>query len=125
MIPGANILSMAQRIIAKQCFQYYAFQARTPNDIGQYVVTYAPPVTFSGSVQPVPRELYDRYGLDFQRSYVNVYLQRNVIDVARDVSGDQIVFNGATYQCLSKTPWDAIDGWDAVLCVLVTEPPAC
>ena len=37
----------------------------------------------------------------------------------------QIVFNGATYQVLSKTPWDAIDGWDAVLCVLVTQPPAC
>ncbi|OWK39547.1 hypothetical protein FRUB_06110 [Fimbriiglobus ruber] len=56
---------------------------------------------------------------------MNVYLQRNVIDVARDVSGDQIVFNGATYQCVSKTAWDAIDGWDAVLCVLITEPAAC
>jgi hypothetical protein len=73
----------------------------------------------------VPRELFDRYGLDFQRSYVNVYLQRGVIDVARDVAGDQIVFNGVTYQCLSKTPWDAIDGWDAVLCVQVAQPPAC
>ncbi|OWK42056.1 phage collar protein [Fimbriiglobus ruber] len=116
---------MAFRVLGKQCFQYYAYQSRTPNDVGQYVTTYAPPVTFYGSVQPVPRDLYERYGLEFQRSYVNVYLQRNVIDVARDVSGDQIVFNGATYQCVSKTAWDAIDGWDAVLCVLITEPAAC
>ncbi|OWK47569.1 phage collar protein [Fimbriiglobus ruber] len=116
---------MAFRVLGKQCFQYYAYQFRTPNDVGQYVTTYAPPVTFYGSVQPVPRDLYERYGLELQRSYVNVYLQRNVIDVARDVSGDQIVFNGATYQCVSKTAWDAIDGWDAVLCVLITEPAAC
>jgi hypothetical protein len=125
MIPGANILAMAQRVIAKQRFLYYAFLSRDLNSVGQYDVTYAPPVTLYGSVQPVPRDLYERYGLEFQQNYVNVYLQRAVIDVTRDVSGDQIVFNGATYQCISKTPWDAIDGWDAVLCVQVAQPAPC
>lgn len=125
MIPGSNILSMALRVIGKQCFQYYAYTSRTLNSIGLYDAIYAPPIPLSGSVQPVPRDLYERYGLDFQRNYINVYLQRSVIDVSRDVSGDQIVFNGVTYQCLSKTPWDAIDGWDAVLCVQVNEATTC
>lgn len=119
MIPGSNILSQALRILASQTFQYLAFQSRDPNSVGQYVVTYAAPITLTGSVQPVPRELYERFGLDFQRNYINVYVSRAVIDIARDVSGDQIIFNGDTYQCLSKTPWEGIDGWDAVLSVQV------
>ncbi len=123
MIPGANILATALQIIGKSSFTYYAFSSRTPNDIGQDVTCYAPQVTLQGSVQPIPRSLFQQYGLDFQRNYINVYVSKNVIDVARDVSGDQIVFNGNTYQCVSVTPWVSIDGWNAVLCVQVPNTP--
>ena len=119
MIPGQNILNMALSVIAPSSFQYYAFLSRTPNDIGQDVTSYAEPVTLLGSVQPVPRNLFEAYGLDFQRSYVNVYVSKGILDIARDVSGDQIQFNGFTYQCLSITDWQPIDGWDQVLCVKV------
>lgn len=118
-IPGANILASALSIIAQQPFQYFAFQSRTPNSIGQDVTTYTPPVTLRGSVQPVPRTMYQSYGLDFQRNYINVYVSQAITDIARDVSGDQIVFQCNTYQCISKTPWVGIDGWDAVLAVQV------
>lgn len=119
MIPGANILQTALSIIAKQDFQYLAFSSRTPNDIGQDVAHYAPPVTAKGSVQPVPRNLYQAYGLDFQKNYMNFYMPRAVLDVERDVSGDQFKFNCQTYQCLSKTDWYGVDGWVAVLAVQV------
>lgn len=119
MIPGSNILQAALQVIARSSFCYYAFESRTPNAVGQDVTTYAAPVTLQGSVQPVPRSLYQQYGLDFQRNYVNVYVSQTVLDVTRDVSGDQILFNGRTYQCVSVTPWSAIDGWSAVLCVQV------
>ncbi len=76
MIPGANILTTALSIIAKQSFSYYQFQSRTPNAIGQDVATYAEPITLTGSVQPVPRTLYQDYGLDFQRNYINVYAKQ-------------------------------------------------
>jgi hypothetical protein len=127
MIPGANILSMAMSVIGKSSFSYLAFASRTPNAIGQDVTKYEPPVTLQGSVQPVPRSLYQQYGLDFQRNYLNVYVSKAVLDVERDVSGDMIVFNGNSYQCLSVTPWVAIDGWNAVLCVQVPSPtpPNC
>jgi hypothetical protein len=123
LIPGSNLLQTALSILARQSFQYYAFQSRSPNAIGQDVTTYNPPVTMTGSVQPVPRSLYQSYGLDFQRNYVNVYVPQAILDIARDVSGDQIAFQGATYQCVSRTPWVGIDGWDAVLCVQVLTPP--
>jgi hypothetical protein len=119
MIPGANILSTALRVLSAQSFQYLACQPRDLNSIGVYVPSYAPPVTLTGSVQPVPRELYERYGLEFQRNYINVFVSRDVIDVARDVSGDKVTFNGDNYQCMSKTPWYAVDGWDQILCVQV------
>jgi hypothetical protein len=121
IVPGSNILNMALSVLGKQSFQYYAFASRTPNAVGQDIATYAAPLALQGSVQPVPRELFERYGLDFQRNYVNVYVSKNVLDVTRDVSGDLIVFNGKPYQCVSETPWAAIDGWDAVLCVQVPD----
>ena len=122
MIPGANILSMALTAIGKSSFSYLAFVSRTPNSIGQDIASYAPAATLQGSVQPVPRSLYQQYGLDFQRNYINVYVSKAVIDVTRDVSGDMIAFNGNSYQCLSVTPWVAIDGWNSVLCVQAPAP---
>ena len=119
IVPGSNVLNAALRVLGKQCFQYYSFVSRTPNQNGQDVATYAPPITLRGSVQPVPRSLFQTYGLDFQRYYINVYVSRDILDVARDVSGDQIVFEGKRFQCVSKTPWAGIDGWDAILCVQI------
>ncbi len=119
MIPGQNILNAALSIIARQSFDYYAFQSRTPNAIGQDVATYAAPVTLTGSVQPVPRNLYQIYGLDFDKYYLTFYVSQAVMDVARDVSGDAMVFNGNYYQCLQKTDWFPQDDWVSVLAVQV------
>ena len=119
MIPGQNLLQTALRVLGQQAFDYYAFQSRTPNEIGQDVTTYANPVTLRGSVQAVPRNVYQQYGLDFQRTYINIYVSQAILDVQRDVSGDLINFNNNSYQCISVTPWNAIDGWNAVLCVQI------
>lgn len=118
-IPGANILNMAMTIIAKQTFTYSAFLGRVLNSIGMQVPSYATPVVVQGSVQPVPRNLYAQLGLDLQGSYFWFFVPQKIFDVARDISGDQFIFNNKTYQTLSKTAWDALDGWDSVLCVQV------
>jgi hypothetical protein len=120
MIPGSNILNMAMGVIGRQSFEYNPFLIRKTNEIGQDVAIYDTPQILSGSVQPVPRSLYQQYGLDLDRYYINFYVSKNVMDVARNVSGDQIVFNGNHYQCLSKTDWSPQDGWVAVLAVQIT-----
>ena len=119
LVPGGNLLNSALSVIGKQTFQYRRFSGRSTNAIGLDVSTYDPPVTLQGSVQPVPRTLYQANGLDFQCNYINVYVSRAILDIARDVAGDQIIFQGNTYQCVSRTPWAGIDGWDAVLAVQV------
>lgn len=120
MVPGSNLLNMAMSVIQKQAFQYFAFKSREDNGIGQDITVYQTPVTRMGSIQAVPRNLYEQMGLDLQRTYVNIYLSRDVTDINRDVAGDQVIFKGAKYEALSQTDWFGMDGWDAVLCVKVS-----
>lgn len=119
-IPGQNILAAALSIIAKQTFTYSAFIGRSLASNADQVPTYTTPITVQGSVQPVPRHLFEQMGLSFQSNYANFYVPQSVLDIARGVAGDQFIFNGQTYEAISKTPWHAIDGWDAVLCIQVT-----
>ncbi len=119
MIPGQNLLNMALTVIAKQPIQYYQFAGRTLNSIGQDVTTYLDPFTIYGSFQPVPRNLYEAYGLDLQKEYYNLYVSQDVLDVLRDVSGDQIIFNNSRFQCESNNDWFALDGWKGILCVFI------
>lgn len=119
MIPGSNLLDDALSVIASQTITYYRMTGRTLNDIGQDVTAYAPGISIDGSLQPVPRTLYEKLGLNLQNSYYTFYTSNNVLDVARDVSGDQFEFNGSRYQVESNNDWYAQDGWKGVLCVLI------
>lgn len=124
MIPGANILNTVLRVIARQTFVYNAYLSRTANAMGDYVANYYPSAQCSGNAQPVPREKFEDYGLDFNKRYFNFFVSRGVIDVGRDVSGDQIVFECRYYQVISITPWIGIDGWNQILAVEVPNPNA-
>ena len=118
-IPGSNILKMAFHIIAKEHIQYYQFVDRKLNNVGQYLTEFAPAVCIKGSFQPVPRSLYETLGLDFQKEYFNFYTSKDLFGTERDVTGDQIWFQGQRFQCESTTAWHGIDGWVAVLCVVI------
>ena len=118
-IPGQNLLNMALTVIQRQTITYYQYVSRSLNAVGQDVTVYAAPVSIVGSWQPVPRQLYMSYGLDLQKDYFTFYTSNNLLDIERDVSGDQLVFNGARYQCQSNNDWFALDGWKGILCVKI------
>ena len=123
-IPGSNILNMALTVIAKERLLYFEALGRPLNDIGQNVTEFAPAVSIVGSFQPVPRRLYETLGLDFQKSYFNLYTSNDIIDIGRDVSCDQVQFQGKLYQCESSTPWyEGLDGWVAILCISIGQVP--
>lgn len=117
LVPGSNLLAMALRVIAPQSVLYSRFVSRTANAAGKYVTTYADPVSLQGSFQAVPRNLYQQFGLDLQKNYNAFYASQNIIDVNRNVSGDQLTYQGRKYQCESITPWFFQDGWVGVLVV--------
>lgn len=121
-IPGSNLLNIANTVITRLPFQYYKNTGRTLNSIGLDESQYADPVLVYGNPQPVPRNMFQSMGLDFQKSYFNFFLPSDIIDIGRDVSGDQFEFQNKRFQCLSKTDWYGIDGWDQVLAVQVPTP---
>src|SRR5574338_686390 len=116
-VPGMNLLNMALTVIQQQTVSYYKYTSRALNAVGQYVTTYATATNIVGSWQPVPKHLYPIYNLDLQKSYYTFYTSNNVIDVNRDVAGDQIVFKGRRYQVESNNDWYNLDGWKRMLCV--------
>lgn len=120
MIPGSNLLRKAFRLIAKQQLIYYQAIGRTFNVVGQYITQYAPGTVIYGSFQPVARQEYERLGLDFQKTYYNLYIPKSLVDINRNVSPDQISFQDQRFTCESSTPWYGADGWIAVLCVMVS-----
>ena len=118
--PGSNLLKQALTVIFPQVINYYAASGRSVNSVGQYVTTYAAGQLIRGSFQAVPRKLYMSYGLDLQKSYFTFYTLNNMIDIERDVSNDQLTYNGLRYQVESDNDWFAQDGWKGVLCCYIT-----
>lgn len=119
MIPGGNILAMANRVIAPQQLQYRPFVSRELNAAGIYMTRRAAPVLLLANLQPVPRSRYEQLGLDLQKNFSTIFIQKNAIDISRDVTGDQFWYSGRLYQAESRTSWFAQDGWEAILCVEV------
>lgn len=117
--PGFNLLALANKAIAAQQLQYRPFIKRELNAAGVWMTSRAAPAVLQGNIQPVPRTRYEIMGLDFQANYATIFVQKNVVDIARDVTGDQFWYAGRLYQAESRTSWFAQDGWDAILCVEV------
>jgi hypothetical protein len=118
-IPGGNILSQALSVIKKQSFIYRQFDNRVLNGIGIYVSSYKPDVPLKGSVQPVPRRLYQLHGLDWKKDYITIFSDEVIEGPARDSSGDLIIFDGKIYQALESTHWNPIDGWNNIIFVQI------
>lgn len=116
-VPGSNLLNMALTVIAPQTVKLFKTTARAANAIGMQVSAYAAPVNVRGSFQPVPRNLYQQYGLDFNKNYATFYVSALIQDVTRATGGDQVEFGGRRYQVLSENDWIQVDGWTAPLLV--------
>lgn len=119
MIPGSNILLAALTQITPQELKIYRFAGRTKNTIGQWVTSYAPAETILGSVQAVPRSVYQNIGLDYQKNYMYCFMVGDFSDIKRGESGDQMEYGGKRWQFLSEADWSNQDGWVYELAVEV------
>ena len=81
------------------------------------------PVTIQGSVQPVPRSMYEANGLDFQKDYFSVYTTAPLSDLRRDKAPDMLDWNGRRFNVESKTDWAKQDGWKGALCCDIGPTP--
>jgi len=120
MIPGSQLLNQALTVITPQTVAYYQFDSRVQNAVGQDVPVYKMSVQVRGSLQAVPKSLYQDYGLDLNRNYVVFYVSKTVAPIARNTAGDKIIYASQTYLCESDTDWTSQDGWKGTLFVQVT-----
>lgn len=120
-IPGANLLSIAARVITMQTLQHRAFVSRAENAAGDTVSVFADPVPIQGSMQPLSSKLYQELGLNLARNYCLLYTSATVEATDRDREGDLLEFGGKTWQCESDENWAKFDGFTKMLCVEV--PP--
>lgn len=119
-VPGDNLLKKAFNVISKDTFIYRQFKSRTTNDIGIDVPAFENDIPLKGSIQAIPRRLYQQHGLDWKKKYITIYSSDSIEGVDRDTSGDRVVFNGKLYQVLDENEWTPIDGWNGVICVQVS-----
>ena len=119
-VPGGNLLKRAMRTIKKQEFVWREFKDRETNGIAIDVPQYGQKITLHGSIQAVPRRLYQQHGLDWKKSYITIYSSDKIEGVTRDTSGDQIEFDCNTYQVIEENDWTPIDGWNGVICAKVS-----
>ncbi|USN16332.1 hypothetical protein PLUTO_00160 [Luteibacter phage vB_LflM-Pluto] len=119
MIPGSNLYRQARRLIGGSPVVYFKYAGRTQNSVRQYVSTFDAGVQVKASVQAVPRSKYTFLGLDFQRNYVNIFIDKNAIDLQRDAGGDQFVYDGFVFQLEGNTQWFEQDGWVEGLAVQI------
>ena len=122
MIPGSNLLARAARLIALQTVQYSAWASRALTN-GVYVPVYAAAVPITGSVQAVPRQLFESLGLDLQKTYVMFYTSTALKDLQRDQTPHAIDFGGWRYAVESNTDWFAQDGWKGSILVRTGPTP--
>ena len=118
-VPGNNLLKKALKVIDQDTFIYRQFKDRTTNSIGIDVPEYEDDVELKGSLQAVPRRLYQQHGLDWKKNYITIYSSDTIEGVNRDTSGDRVVFDGKLFQVLDENDWTPIDGWNGVVCVQV------
>lgn len=123
-IPGANLLAVANTVIAQQTVKLSVWLSNTLNAGGVSVPTYAAAVDLRANVQAVTRAMYVAYNLDVQKSYVLLYTAQSLRDVKRGGSCDKIDFAGRRYDVESLTDWKNIDGWLGSICVDVGATPA-
>lgn len=121
MIPGVNLLAQAFAVIGQQQVKLHQFTGRAPNELGQYVTTYAEPIDIRGSWQPVSKAAYKALGLDMDREHAMLYTPQRIQTIKRNGSGDQATMYGKRWQALDLTDWFYQDGWNAVVFVVVDD----
>lgn len=120
IVPGANLLGLALKIIKPQTVRYYQDIGRTTNDVGKDVTIFAAPVdVIGGSVQAVPLERFEQLGLNRQKRYVAWFAPVYAVGVMRGRSGDQFVYGNLRYEVVAEADWFQQDGWVGVVGLMI------
>lgn len=113
-----NLLNQALSIIPKQKFTYCKYKSNTINEYGLKVDVYEEGIEFEGSVQAVDSKMYQQFGLDFSKEYIQIFSSLNIQNVNQhQESPDKIVWNDKNYLVVNCSDWFKQDGWTNIIAV--------
>jgi len=113
-----NLLKQALSILPKQNFYLYKFQATSINDCGIKQDTYSNKISLAGSIQSIPKDMYQKLGLDFAKNYKMIYCDYDIKGLSQsNESPDKVEIDGIIFIVVSDTNWFKQDGWNGVLVV--------
>lgn len=126
MIPGINVLAIAFGAIAQQKVLHIKSTGRTQNAVGAWVTSYAAPVEYLASFQPMDAKKYEHLGLDMAKVYKSIWIKTPVTGIQRGASPDRFAVYGRLYDVVDVKDWNNQDGWAEVLVIDIGPyvPPA-
>ena len=116
-----NLLETVQQHIGKQSYSVERWTSRAPNEYGELVDVYATAESRTGSVQPVERSAYEKFGLTLSAIYVQIYDVDLLKSLERNQNGDRVTFNGDKYLVELGVDWHTQGGWGSVIARRIVE----
>lgn len=116
-----NLLNQAFRVIPQQNFTYYKYKSNTINDYGIKVNVYETGIDFKGSVQAVDSKMYQQFGLDVSKKYIQIFSSLNIQNVEGQEAPDKVNWNGKDYNVVNCTDWYKQDGWTNIIAVEIED----
>lgn len=112
-----NLLNQALTLIPKQSFTYFKYKSTTVNDYGVKQDVYETGIDFEGSVQAIDSKMYQEFGLDFAKKYIQIFSSLNIQNVEGQKTPDKIVWKGKEYLVENCSDWYMQDGWTNIIAV--------
>lgn len=119
-----NLLNAAHKIIPSVIVSWRRATGRTQNAIGQWITSYAAPISLKCSFQPIEKAKYEALGLDMNKHYFVLYGSNELTAVERGTGGDVIDFLGKRYQAEDAIDWYYYNGWKGIVFVEIGDTPA-
>lgn len=102
-------------------FTFYKYESAVIDEMGRDVPSYADPVTYTGSIQPVQNKMYEQLGLDLNKNYKTVFCSQLIKSIAENVQPDRIIYDGKTYEVVENKNWYETNGYSKILMVEIKE----
>lgn len=110
-----NLHGYAKQIIPQKRFQYRAYVGMTEGSNGIDTPKYAAQKVGYGSIQPVPKKVYQSLGLNSEKEYILIVTDACINGYA-DI-GDKVTFCNKEYRVMDAEDWRSVSDWAGVMCI--------
>lgn len=110
-----NLHSYAKQIIPQRKFTYSKYSGMVEGANGVDTPRYSSQKVGYGSVQPVPKKVYQSLGLNSEKEYIHIVTDACINGYA-DI-GDKVYFCGKDYRVMDCEDWRQVSDWSGVMCI--------